>query len=61
MGDSEDSTARADLRIQVDLEEADAFVLGWKERVCYELDQMRKQMPYADMLELRLSCTRRSD
>lgn len=61
MGDSEDSTARADLRQLVSLEEADAFVLGWKERVCYELDQMRREMPYADTLELRLTCARRSD
>jgi hypothetical protein len=56
-----DSTAHAEIRELVSLEEADAFVLGWKERVFYELDQMRKQMPYADTLELRLTSTRRPD
>jgi hypothetical protein len=56
-----DSTAHAELREMVSLEEADMFVLGWKERIFYELDQMRREMPYADTLELRLTCRRRSD
>jgi hypothetical protein len=38
---------------------ADNFVLGWKEAVMIELDRMRREMPYADTLELRLICERR--
>lgn len=59
MGDSEDQTARAELHHLVILDQADAFRLGWKEQVMLELDQMRRKMPYADALELRLTCTRR--
>lgn len=44
---SEDDTAHAELRRRVDL------------TVMAELDQMRAEMPYADILELRLICERR--
>ncbi len=57
---SEDDTAHAELRRRVDLTVmADSFVLGWKQAVMAELDQMRAEMPYADTLELRLICERR--
>ena len=57
---SEDATARASLSRRIDLTAmADNFVLGWKEMVMIELDQMRGEMPYADTLELRLICERR--
>lgn len=61
MEGSEDQTARAELRRLVDLELADSFLLGWKAQVFEELDRMRREMPYADTLELRLTCERRSD
>ena len=57
---SQDDTAHAELRRRVDLTVmADSFVLGWKQAVMAELDQMRAEMPYADTLELRLICERR--
>jgi hypothetical protein len=56
-----DETARAELRRRVDLALADSFVLGWREMVLLELDQMRAELPYADTLELRLVCGRPSD
>jgi hypothetical protein len=57
---SEDSAACASLSCRIDLTVmADNFVLGWKEAVMIELDQMRREMPYADTLELRLICERR--
>jgi len=57
----EDETARVTLRQVVVLELADAFVLGWREMVMLELDRMRRMMPYADMLELTLTCERKRD
>lgn len=55
-----DETARAILTRRVDLTTmADGFILGWKELVMLELDQMRAEMPYADTLILRLECERR--
>jgi len=57
---SEDETAHASLTRCVDLELADSFVLGWKQMVMLELDAMRREMPYADTLDLRLTCERRS-
>ena len=57
----EDETAHAELRQRIDLTMlADNFVLGWKEAVMIELDRMRREMPYADTLELRLICERRA-
>jgi hypothetical protein len=59
---SDDETARATLSRRVDLTTmADSFVLGWKEAVMIELEQMRREMPYADTLELRLVCERARD
>jgi hypothetical protein len=56
----EDGTAHASLSRRIDLTTmADGFVLGWKEAVLIELDLMRRDMPYADTLELRLICERR--
>jgi hypothetical protein len=56
---SEDETAHAELRRRIDLTtDADAFMLGWKNAVMIELDRMRREMPYADTLELRLICER---
>lgn len=43
----------------VDLEMADAFALGWEKAVVLELDRMRREMPYADRLVLRLETERR--
>lgn len=57
---SDDGTAHAELRCRIDLTlMADSFVLGWKQAVLIELDRMRREMPYADTLELRLICERR--
>ena len=57
---SEDKTAHAELRRRIDLTTlADSFALGWKQAVMIELDRMRREMPYADTLELRLICERR--
>jgi hypothetical protein len=54
-----DETARASLSRCVDLTTmADSFVLGRKEMVMIELEAMRREMPYADTLELRLVCER---
>lgn len=59
---SEDETAHASLSRRIDLTTmADNFVLGWKEAVLIELDRMRREMPYADTLELRLICERRAE
>ena len=59
---AEDETAHAELRRRIDLTLlADSFVLGWKEAVLIELDRMRREMPYADTLELRLICERRPE
>lgn len=56
----DDETARASLSRVIDLTVmADSFRLGWKEMVMIELDQMRREMPYADTLILRLECERR--
>lgn len=57
---SGDETAHAELRRRIDLTLADSFVLGWKEMVLAELDDMRQEIPYADTLELRFICERRS-
>ena len=60
--DEEDSTAHASLSRRIDLTAtAGNFVLGWKEAITIELDRMRREMPYADTLELRLICERRPD
>lgn len=57
---SEDPTAHAELRHRIDLTTmADNAVIGWKQAVVIELDRMRREMPYADTLELRLICERR--
>jgi len=57
---TDDETARATLTRIVDLTVmADSFVLGWREMIMIELDQMRREMPYADTLVLRLECERR--
>jgi hypothetical protein len=57
---ADDETARATMTRIVDLTTmADSFVLGWREMVMVELDQMRAEMPYADTLVLRLECERR--
>ena len=58
----EDDTAHARLTRRIDLTTlADNFVLGWKEAITIELDLMRQEMPYADTLELRLTCERRRE
>jgi hypothetical protein len=60
--DEEDETAHASLTRRIDLTAmADNFVLGWKEAVLIELDRMRREMPYADTLELRLTVERRAE
>jgi hypothetical protein len=57
---ADDETARASLSRMIDLTVmADSFVLGWREMIMIELDQMRREMPYADTLVLRLECERR--
>ena len=62
MTDGEDATAHASLSRRIDLTVmADSFVLGWKEAILIELDGMRREMPYADTLELHLICERRRD
>lgn len=54
-----DETAHAELRRRVDLTTlADNAVIGWKQAVLIELDRMRREMPYAGTLELRLICER---
>jgi hypothetical protein len=58
---SDDETAHASLSRIIDLTVlADSFRLGWKEMVMIELDQMRREMPYADTLVLRPECERRA-
>jgi hypothetical protein len=55
----DDETAHASLSRIIDLTTmADSFVLGWREMIMIELDQMRREMPYADTLVLRLECER---
>lgn len=57
---TDDETARATLSRVIDLTEmADNAVIGWKQAVMIELDRMRREMPYADTLVLRLECERR--
>ena len=57
---SADETAHVSLTRRIDLTtEADSFLLGWKQAVLIELDRMRAEMPYADTLDLRLTCERR--
>jgi hypothetical protein len=53
-----DETGSTSLTRIVDLNEADEFVLGWKELVMLELDRMRRELRYADQLVLRLECRR---
>jgi hypothetical protein len=56
---ADDETARATLSRRIDLTTmADSAVIGWREAVMIELDRMRREMPYADTLELRLVCER---
>jgi hypothetical protein len=58
----EDETAHTSLSRRVDLTVmADAFVGGWKAYVMAELDDMRREMPYADTVHLTLICERRPD
>lgn len=57
----DDETAHASIRRRVDLTLADDAVIGWKQAVMLELDQMRAELPYADTLELRLACERLPD
>lgn len=59
MGDEEEETAYAQLVNRLGLEILDSAVVGWKEVVLYELDKMRREMPYADTIEIRLICERR--
>lgn len=55
----DDETAHASLTNRIDLTTmADNAVIGWKQAVMIELDRMRREMPYADTLELRLICER---
>lgn len=54
-----DETAGVSLIHRINLELADAYVAGWKAMVCLELDAMRREFPYADELELRLSTRRK--
>lgn len=55
----DDPTAHASLSHVIDLTTlADNFVPAWKEAVIAELDQMRREMPYADTLRLTLVCRR---
>lgn len=56
-----DDTAHVSLRRIISLEMADAFVCGWREMVMAELEWMRREMPYADTVELTLICERRAD
>jgi hypothetical protein len=57
----DDETARASISRRIDLAQADAMVLGWERAVLLELDRMRAELPYADTLELRLTCERPAD
>lgn len=58
--DEEEETAYAQLINRLDLEMIDTMVVGWKEVVLWELDKMRREMPYADTLEIRLISERRA-
>jgi hypothetical protein len=59
--DDEDETAHASLQRVIYLPQLDDTRIGWREAVMLELDRMRAEMPYADMLTLRLTCERRAD
>lgn len=54
-----DDTARASITRRVDLELADAFTGGWRELIVAELDRMRRDMPYADTIQLTMICERK--
>lgn len=58
---SGDETAHAELARRVNLAVADSFAGGWQLAIMLELDPMRAEMPYADVLELRLICERRPE
>jgi hypothetical protein len=59
---SEDHTVRASLTRRLDLTVmAGRFVPGWKQAVLIELDRMRREMPEADTLELRLTRERQRE
>jgi len=54
-----DETAQVSITRRVALEQADAFILGWRNMIMEEIDQMRRELPYADYLDLRLVSERR--
>lgn len=54
----DDPKAHVSLSHRIELEQADAFRLGWEKMVVYELRRMRRELPYADSLVLRLETTR---
>lgn len=56
----EDETAHVSIQRVLYLDEIDQARIGWKEAVLLELDRMRAEMPYADMLWLRLTSERRA-
>lgn len=58
--DNEEETAYAQLINRLYFDMIDSMVVNWKEVVLYELDKMRREMPYADFIEIRLVCERRS-
>ena len=58
--DDEEDTAYAQLINRLSLDMIDTMVVGWKQVVLRELDKMRREMPYADTIEIRLICERRA-
>jgi len=57
--DEEEETAYAQLINRISLEMIDTMVVGWQQVILYEIDKMRREMPYADTIEIRLICERR--
>ena len=57
--DEEEETAYAQLINRIPLEMIDTMVVGWQQVILHEIDKMRREMPYADTIEIRLICERR--
>lgn len=55
----EDETAYAQLVNRLPFDMIDNAVVGWQQIVLHELDKMRREMPYADTIEIRLIAERR--
>ena len=60
MEDEEEETAYAQLVNRVSLDMIDTTIVGWQQIILHEIDKMRRMMPYADTIEIRLIAERRT-